>query len=240
MSIPVGIDTLKSTIGKRGGLARANRFAIYITHPKMSGTMGNGLINTDLSGLISNAAGAKLSGGSSGTHIDPMAFVNDPRDMFLLCESVQLPGKRIATMESFITHKAIKKPYSYMVDEVTFSFVLTNDYYARKYFDQWQQMVIDQESLKVNYKSDYVTDVTLQQLSASNDIFPAYSIKLKNAFPIAVNAIELSNSQENALLLCSVTLSFDDWQEVGVIDGFMDLAGKAGDIIKATGRQLGF
>jgi len=31
--LPVGIDTLKSTIGRRGGVARSNRFAIYITHP---------------------------------------------------------------------------------------------------------------------------------------------------------------------------------------------------------------
>lgn len=97
MSLPGNIDDLKATIGKRGGVARANRFAIYITHPKMKGSMGVGLLNTDIGGLISNAAGSYLSGGT----MDPMAFINDPRDMFLLCESVQLPGKRIATMESF-------------------------------------------------------------------------------------------------------------------------------------------
>ena len=234
MSLPGNIDDLKATIGKRGGVARANRFAIYITHPKMKGSMGVGLLNTDIGGLISNAAGSYLSGGT----MDPMAFINDPRDMFLLCESVQLPGKRIATMESFVRHKAIKKPYSYMVDEVTISFVLTNDYYARKYFDQWQQMVVDQGSLKVNYKDDYVTDVTIQQLTPSNDIIPAYSIKLKNAFPLAINAIELSNTAENALLLCSVTLSFDDWQEQGLIDGFTDLLGRGKDILKGTLGQF--
>ena len=228
--IPVGIDTLKSTIGKRGGVARANRFAIYITHPMMKGPMGNGLINTDITGLASNIGGSLLSGGS----IDPMAFINDPRDMFLLCESVQLPGKRIATMEQFVTHKAIKKPYSYLVDEVTFTFVLTNDYFARKYMDQWQQMVIDQEDLKVNYKNDYVTDVTIQQLSTSNDMIPAYSIKLLNAFPIAVNAVELSNSSENSLLQCSVTLSFDDWQQQGILDGIIDMVGQASSIVDAT------
>jgi hypothetical protein len=235
MSLPVGIDTLKSTIGKRGGLARANRFAIYITHPKMKGSMGPGLLNMDIGGLVSNIAGSVMSGGS----IDPMAFLNDPRDMFLLCESVQLPGKRITTMESFTTHKGIKKPYSYMVDEVTFTFLLTNDYYTRKYFDQWQQMVIDQSTLKVNYKNDYVTDITIQQLSASNDVVPGYSIKLKNAFPLAMNAVELSNSTENSTLQCSVTLSFDDWQEQGLVDGFNDLLGKGKDILSGTVGQIG-
>jgi len=236
MSLPVGIDTLKSTIGKRGGIARANRFAIYITHPKMKGPMGPGLFNMDISGLISNVAGSLLSGGS----VDPMAFINDPRDMFLLCESVQIPGKRIATMEKFTTHKAIKKPYSYLVDEVTFTFILTNDYYARKYFDQWQGMVIDQESLKLAYKNDYCTDITIQQLSPTNDMIPAYSVKLKNAFPIAVNAIELSNSTENSLLQCTVTVSFDDWVQQDLSDGFKDLLGQAGDIFRGTVGQLGF
>jgi|APSaa5957512493_1039668.scaffolds.fasta_scaffold07515_2 hypothetical protein len=234
MSLPVGIDTLKSTIGKRGGLARANRFAIYITHPNMKSPMGPGLFNADIGGLVSNVAGSLMSGGS----IDPMSFINDPRDMFLLCESVQLPGKRIATMESFITHKAIKKPYSYLVDEVTFTFVLTNDYFARKYFDSWQQLIVDQQSLKMNYKNDYVTDVTIQQLTSSNDIIPAYTVKLKNAFPLAVNAIELSNSSENSLLQCSVTLSFDDWEEVGLLDGFTDLVSKGRDIFDATVGQV--
>jgi hypothetical protein len=229
MSLPVGIDTLKSTLGKRGGLARANRFAIYVHHPR-----GNSLINTDLGGLISNVTGSLMSGGS----VDPMSFINDPRDMFLLCESVQLPGKRIATMESFSTHKAKKKPYSYLVDEVTFTFILTNDYYARKFFDEWQNMVISQDTLKLNYKSDYVSDITIQQLSSSNDIIPAYSVKLKNAFPIAVNAIELSNSIENSLLQCSVTVSFDDWESVGILDGFMDLVGQAGSLVKNTIGQV--
>jgi hypothetical protein len=197
--------------------------------------MGAGLLNTDIGSLVSNVAGSLLSGGS----IDPMAFINDPRDMFLLCESVQIPGKRIATMEKFTTHKAIKKPYSYLVDEVTFTFILTNDYYARKYFDQWQEMVIDQKSLKLAYKNDYVTDVTIQQLSPSNDMIPAYSVKLKNAFPIAVNAIELSNSTENSLLQCTVTVAFDDWEQMGLMDGFMDLVGQAGDLFRGTASQLG-
>jgi hypothetical protein len=233
--LPTSIDDLKSTIGKRGGVARANRFAIYITHPKMKAPMGDGILNMDIGGLISNAAGSYLSGGT----IDPMAFINDPRDMFLLCESVQLPGKRIATMESFITHKSIKKPYSYLVDEVTFTYILTNDYYAKKYFDSWQNLVIDSASKHMAYKNDYVTDITIQQMTQSNDFVPAYSVQLKNAFPVAVNAIELSNSNENSLLQVSITMSFDDWEERNIGESILDRIGNLGDIVRGTGRQLG-
>lgn len=226
MSLPVGIDALKSTIGRRGGVARNNRFAVYITHP--SGKQG--LINTDITGILSNIGSSLMSGGN----VDPFVLFNDPRDMFLLCESTQLPGKRIATMESFTSHKSIKKPYSYLVDEVTFSFILTNDYYIKKYFDSWQNMIVDSDAKKIAYKDEYTTDITIQQIGSSNDIIPAYSVKLKNAFPIAINAIELSNNTENAIALCSVTVSFDDWEEQGLVDGFKDLLGKGKSLIDST------
>ena len=42
MPIPAGIDNLKATITRRGGIARGNRFAIYMTHPN---TTMNSLLN---------------------------------------------------------------------------------------------------------------------------------------------------------------------------------------------------
>lgn len=222
MSLPVDIDSLKSTIGHRGGLARANRFAIYMSYPG-----GPGLLNLDPMNLLSNFLG--------GGKFNPAMLFNDPRDLFLLCESVQIPGRRIATMEQFHTHFSVKKPYSQIVDEVTFTFLLTNDYYIRKYFDSWQDKIIGSEhSPRVGYREEYATDVTIQGLSSSNDYLPGYQVKLKNAFPIAVSAIELSNSAENAILQCSVTLSYDDWTDVGLGEGIGDLLTVGGNYLRNT------
>ena len=33
MGKPVNIDSMKSTINRHGGIARGNRYAVYITHP---------------------------------------------------------------------------------------------------------------------------------------------------------------------------------------------------------------
>jgi len=145
--------------------------------------------------------------------------------MFLLCQSCTLPGKLISTVESGHNHHLSKKPYSAATDEVTMSFLLTNDYYVKKYFDMWQEMIIDtsHEHYKAMYKRDYVSDVTIQQLSTGNDIVPGYSIKLMNAYPIQVGAVELNNGSEG-LLEVTVTWEYDNFKSVGLVDGFADLA----------------
>lgn len=206
---------MKSTINRRGGVARGNRFGVYVTHPSKS---MNSLLGFNPATLLSNLI--------SGDGVNIGDFIQDPRDMFLLCQSCTMPGKRIMTTEATHNHHNTKKPYSAATDEVTMTFLLTNDYYIKKYFDMWQEMIIDTSSshYKAFYKKDYCTDVTIQQLSASNDVVPGYTIKLENAYPIQVGAIELGSGSEGLMEL-SITWEYDNFRSVGLIDGFEDVVG---------------
>ena len=89
MSLPVSIDTMKSTINRRGGVARGNRFAVYVSHPSKG---MNSLLKFDPATLLSNLI--------SGDGVNIGDFISDPRDMFLLCQSCTMPGKRIITTEA--------------------------------------------------------------------------------------------------------------------------------------------
>ena len=224
MALPVSIDTIKSTINRRGGLARGNRFAVYITHPSRG---MNSLLNFNPATLLSNLI--------SGDGVNAGDFIQDPRDMFLLCKSCTLPGKRISTTEATHNHNLSKKPYAAATDEVTMTFMLTNDYYIKKYFDMWQEMIVDTsgDHYKTFYKYDYVTDVTIQQLSASNNVIPGYTLQLLNAYPIQVGAVELSNESEG-LLEVSITWEYDNFKSVGLVDGFEDVLGNLLGIGKST------
>lgn len=193
MALPMDIDTLKSTIGRRTGVAKANRFAVYIPLPLISLSPG-----TIISNLISG-------------NTNPLQVLNDPRDISLLCETATLPGRTIATTEYATSIKPVKQPYSFINDDVNFTFLLTGDYYVKNVFSQWQNQILDQQTYRLNFKDDYVSTVVIQQLNDKN--VPVYTCQLNRAFPVSVSTIELGNSNENTVSRVTVTFAYDDWEE---------------------------
>ena len=189
----MSIDQLKATISKKGGLSQANRFNVMFTPPQGS------LLNTNPATLI----GGLASGGGLSN------VVNDPRDISLLAESVNLPSSQITTLDHIAEKQSVKIPYAVIQEEVTMTFLLTNDYYIKNMFDKWGQSIIDLETYRVAYKKDIVTDVVIQQLNKQN--IPIYGVKLENAFPTTIGGIALSNESADTPNKLTVTFSYDKY-----------------------------
>jgi hypothetical protein len=194
------INDLKASISKHGGLAQGNRFAIYMQPPAAS------LLNLDLQGSIASAVSGTFKLGS---------LINDPRDMSLLCESCTLPGRQITTIEYQSVRQSNKVPYGYFNEDVTFTYLLTQDYYIKKIFDKWAEMVIDTKNYRARYQNEYATDVVIQQLNKKN--IPIYGVRLKKAYPITVNEIALDNNAENTPQKLSVTMTYEDFVIEGAV-----------------------
>lgn len=198
----MSIDSLKSTIGKRGGLAKANRFQVIFTPPQGSLlSIGQGLI------------GAITSGGGL------QSMINDPRDISMLCENITLPGRQITTMEYMAEKQTVKIPYSFMNEDVQCTFLLTNDYYMKNIFDDWVEKVFDDKKFRAKFKKDFTSDVVIQQLNNKN--IPIYGVRLENAFPTTVAGITLDNNSENAAQKLTVTFSYDNYVTEGPLSSTM-------------------
>jgi len=194
------IDKLKSTISKKGGIARANRFRVIFTPPKTS------LLNLNLETVISSA----ISGNFTAKNL-----INDPRDIDMLCDSVTIPGKQISTIDYQAQRESIKVPYGTIHDDVTLSFILTNDYYMKTVFDNWINNIVNNSTYTVAYKKDITTDVIIQQLDEKNT--PIYGVKLRGAFPTTMNEIVLSNESENTIQKLNVSFSYDKYKPEGAL-----------------------
>jgi len=194
------IEDLKATISKKGGLARSNRFNVIFTPPKQS------LLNLNPETIISSA----ISGNFSARNL-----INDPRDINVLCTSVALPGRQISTLDYQAEKQTIKIPYGELHDDVTCTFLLTNDYYMKTVFDSWVGSIVDMDQYAVAYKRDITTDVIIQQLDEQNT--PIYGVRLEGAFPTTIADIELSNDNENTVQSLSVSFSYDKYVPEGAL-----------------------
>ena len=199
---PSTIDDFKATIGKHQGLARTNRFLIFMRPP------GQTILNID----IQNIAITALSGDFKAS-----SLFNDPRDIALLCNRCSLPGRQIQTLDNPINGfgQSIKHPTGYFNEDVEFEFHLTNDYYMRKMFDKWIGLPINQESYMKNYDDVYKTDITIQQLNQEN--VPIYGVTLEGAYPITMNSVELNNENADTTQRLSITFTYDDFKPAGGI-----------------------
>lgn len=214
------INDLKSVFNKRQGPALTNRFMVFMQPP--SGSLLNLDVNAAITGVL-GGGGLKAGG-----------FINDPRDVSILCESCTLPGRVISTIDYQSTKQAIKVPYSFINEDVTFTFILTGDYYIRKMFDQWMSMVFDTQKYAMKYRDTYTTDIRIAQLNKKN--IPVYTIQLQKAYPTAINSITLDNTAESGIQKVSVNVTYENFVTEGLVDSALGI-GKS--LLGSVGNTLG-
>lgn len=194
----MNIENLKSTISKKGGLAPSNRFNVIFAPPAVS------LLNLNVENIIGSVISGNFNAGN---------LLNDPRDISILCKSVTLPGRTLSTFEHDHDRQQNKYPYTFIDEDVTMTFHLTNDYYMRNMLEQWQSGIFNTESYVTGFKNDYSVDVIIQQLNQKN--IPVYGVKLEKAYPVSYESITLDNSQENSVNEMSVTFAYNKFVPEG-------------------------
>ena len=151
-----------------------------------------------------------------------------------------MPGRQIQTAEHQ-TFKETKKYITNFIDEdVTAEFHVTQDFYIKTLFDNWQNVCLNTNSYSVGFKSDYTTDVLIQQLAKGNNL-PIYGVKLKNAFPTSLAAIPLNNESENIGQRFTVTFSYDRFEVDNALgsafNGLKDSLGRVNTVLD-TARNV--
>jgi len=116
----------------------------------------------DLKALVSSKGGV-ARGNVFGVSLPPLAGLRS-RELNLLCSSVNLPGRQIMSQERTIGLISQKVANNHAFDDVSLTFRCLNDYGIREYFETWQNLCIDQQSLEVGYLNEYAFNVKIHQL----------------------------------------------------------------------------
>lgn len=139
-----------------------------------------------------------------------LAFRNISRKLSLRCESAELPGKTIATTDRKVYGPIEKQPYLTTFNDLTFTFIVSDDMSEKRLFDAWMNLINPKTTFNLNYKSDYVTNVTINQYNVKNDL--SYSATLIDAFPVSVNQLDLDWSNETSHHKLAVTFAYYTWE----------------------------
>ena len=132
-----------------------------------------------------------------------------------LCESVSLPTKGIASTPHIVYGPPREIPYGETFTEAALSFIVDDAFTVKKFFDAWQEKIINVETGNVYYWNNFVATINITRLSNDATSFAdasnLYKIQLREAYPSAVGEIALGHTQGGEILRLSVTFKYRKW-----------------------------
>jgi hypothetical protein len=139
------------------------------------------------------------------------ALTGSGRFVSLMCESASLPAMSISTKPFRIYGASYQRPVSseFNGDGITLSFYIDNQMEVKSFFDAWMFKVVNPNSFNVSYQKEYVSQIKIAQLDEQNT--ETYSVYLEDAFPRAVNMLDLNMGATNQVHKLNVTFAYRRW-----------------------------
>jgi hypothetical protein len=217
----LNIINLLAQINKAGGLAQQNRYEVYIPTSRIaqaSTKIFNAQANADAMDWIADFYAADVN--EQGIAL--LAF----------CEKTTLPSYQFQTDTQRIYGPAYKFPHLPEFQDITMTFMCGAAMNEKYFFDAWQYLIMDPVTNDFNYLSEYAVDIDIVMYSESSDAtnsswysdlhkdpsarfsdfisnpIQAYVTTLYDAYPVAVNAIDLGYDHDNAYASVQVTFTY--------------------------------
>lgn len=137
-------------------------------------------------------------------------YLGTSRMLTMRCENAELPGRTIATTSMKIYGVEEKFPYMSSYSDMSLTFIVSDDMKEKKFFDAWLNWINPNSSFNLKYKKDYSVGLRINQYDVRNEV--SYSADLVDAYPIAVNGMDLNWSADGYHKL-TVTFAYTSWRD---------------------------
>ena len=125
------------------------------------------------------------------------------------CENANLPGRTISTTDQKIYNIVEKFPNQTSYQDMDMTFIVGGDMAEKQFFDAWLELINPTTNFNFKYKGDYSTSITVNQYDINNNL--TYTIELVDAYPIAVNQLDLDWSNDGYHKL-TVVFAYTYWK----------------------------
>lgn len=141
-----------------------------------------------------------------------LTFAINSQFVSFSCINAVLPGKNFLSSERKIKGPFTKIPYAKAYENVTLSFLVSQNMQEKTFFNAWQDLIMDEETHELNYYDEYVSTIRIQQLDKSlNSI---YEVELKEAYPVSISALTLDAASQNEIHKLDVTFAYYKWVDI--------------------------
>ena len=118
--------------------------------------------------------------------------------MSLSCDSVNVPGRSIASIVDGGIGVGAEQPYAKFYEgDLTVGLLIGREAYERKVFEEWMDQIAHPRSGRLSYYKNYVCDAELT-LFDRQDI-PRYKVIFEEVYPKTVSPIQLSNDNPDLI-----------------------------------------
>lgn len=181
-------------MSKAGGFARTNIYTVHI--PVLD--------------LFKNADKvAEASGWTDGSYFTALYNTDAnsvAKRLVFFCKKAELPGMEFETDEQRYYGEPFRYPYMPIYTNMNLTFYVGNDMLERFFFDAWMFTIMDPDTHDFNYISEYSTDIVVTQYKITGET--AYQVKLYDAYPIALNPMDVSYDDTDRVHELSVTFAY--------------------------------
>jgi len=215
-----------SHMRSKDGPAKPSRFEVILPIPAyINQFVPNNIIENLLNlpnaifGTVTETIGSLIGNASLGSNATLSRY------LALQCETAELPGRTLQTQEVKIYGPSFKVPYQTQYNEITLTFLSTNDFWERKLFDRWIEAIHPSDTNNMRYAKGPQTYMTpIKIIQYDEFIKQIYAVELIDAYPIGVSAQQLSWS-EDSFHRVSVQFAYQRYKPV--YTGSYDLAAAA-------------
>jgi hypothetical protein len=138
------------------------------------------------------------------------------RGLAFRCETAELPGVSLATVDHRVYGPARKIAYGNIYTDMTISLLCSHDLKEKVFFDRWIEEISGSGQKSNTYDVKYLTDYKADQFIFQYDEKgrKQYAVQLIDAYPIATSPLSL-NKDSNELHKITVTMTYHRWQRIG-------------------------
>ena len=138
------------------------------------------------------------------------------REVSMRCESITLPGRNLATMSDTNIYGPTREIVSGVTyaGDVQMSFQSSSGLEERVFFEEWQKKAFNEQTWDVGYHSDYTSEVQIYLLDKQDQ--RRYGIRLHEAFPKTIGAVDLNQAPSSEIIKTAVTFSFRWWETLDI------------------------